>query len=251
MDFLADLQNKLGGIFSIKLISEEIFLIEKEDVNFAILYYLRGAKREPTIKLTKTQIIHIDEDLWKSKPTILLNRISTIFGNAKRSYAREAVVARIDKKMAMEFQEEHHLQGAVSGKYRYGLFKDGELLAVAVFSGLRNMHHTKNYRSIELIHFCQKDRHLVIGGLSKLLATMIRDFYPNDIMTYIDKDWSDGEKFEALGFKIISNTKPHSFKIDKKTYKREIIKELKDIHLNNNQYLVSNLGSIKMVKFIH
>lgn len=251
MDFLTSLQNKFGDIFKIKLIREGTYLIEQKNGDITLLFYLDGAKRELAAETTSSQVIHIDEDLWKSKPSILLNRISILFGNAERSYARETVVARIDKKMAIEFQEEHHLQGAIPGKYRYGLFKKGELLAVAVFSGLRNMHHTENYRSIELIHFCQKDTHLVIGGLSKLLAMMIRDFSPNDIMTYIDRDWSGGEKFEALGFKNISNTKPHLFKVDKESYKREIIKKADEYSIKENQYSVSNLGSIKMVKPVH
>src|SRR5690606_26268646 len=172
MDFLTNLQSKFGDIFKIKLLRKGTYLIEQKNGDITILYYLGGAKRELAAETTNSQIIHIDEDIWMSKPSILLNRISTLLGNAERSYARETVVARIDKKMAIEFQEEHHLQGAFPGKYRYGLFKKGELLAAAVFSGLRNMRHTENYRSIELIHFCQKDTHLVIGGLSKLLTTM-------------------------------------------------------------------------------
>lgn len=251
MDFLTSLQNKFGDIFKIKLLRKGAYLIEQKNGDITILFYLGGAKRELAAETKNSQIIHIDEDIWMSNPSILLNRISTLLGNAERSYARETVVARIDKKIALEFQEEHHLQGAVPGKYRYGLFKKGELLAVAVFSGLRNMRHTENYRSIELIHFCQKGTHLVIGGLSKLLATMIRDFSPNDIMTYIDRDWSDGEKFETLGFKIISNTKPHLFKVDKETYTRKIIKELDEYSIKESEYLVSNLGSIKMVKPVH
>jgi hypothetical protein len=249
MDFLACLQNKLGCIFQIKSIQKGVYLIENEELS--IIYYLGGQDTEHFInKIRKSALIHIDEDLWKRKPTALLNRLSTLYGYAERSYARQTVVARIDKKTAVEFQEEHHLQGALSGKYRYGLFRNGELLAVAIFSGLRNMKHTENYRSIELLHFCQKNQHLVVGGLSKLLTAMVRDFSPNDIMTYIDRDWSEGEKFESLGFKVISNTEPQCFKINKATYSRQLVNKKDNCMINDDYYSIKNLGSVKMIKLI-
>lgn len=249
MDFFEKLQEKLGQVLQIRAIQKGIYLIERDQDKLAILYYLGGTDRQHELKMLPSQVIHVDEDLWKTKPVALLNRLCTLFGNAKRYNARETVVARIDKKTAVEFQEEHHLQGALPGKYRYGLFKKGDLLAVAVFSGLRNMKHTENYRSIELLHFCQKDQHLVIGGLSKLITAMIRDFHPNDIMTYVDRDWSEGIKFESLGFERISTTESQYFKIDKTSYNRQLLKENTPC-TDPRYYTVKNLGSIKMVKFI-
>lgn len=250
MDFLEGLQKKLKCSIKYTPIKEGVHLLEEETTDMSILYYIGGAERVLSLDDEKSKPIHIDEDLWKTRPKALLNRIATLYGKAERSYARQAVVARIDKKTSMEFQEEHHLQGAIAGKYRYGLFKEGELLAVAVFSNLRNMRHTEHYRSIELIHFCQKGQHLVIGGLSKLIAAMISDFSPNDVMTYVDRDWSEGNKFESLGFKIIGFTKPHLFKVNKRTFKREIIKpnDAFESILTEDQYFLKNLGSIKMVK---
>jgi hypothetical protein len=252
MDFLESLRKKLECIIKCTPIGKGVYLLKLEASDRFILYYEGGTERVLSVEGEKSKGIHIDEDLWKTRPKALLNRIATLYGKAERSYARQTVVARIDKKTAMEFQEEHHLQGAVAGKYRYGLFKEGELLAVAVFSGLRKMRHTENYRSIELIHFCQKNQHLVVGGLSKLLTAMVNDFSPNDVMTYVDGDWSEGNKFESLGFKIMEITKPQHFKVDKTTFRREIIKQDEPFEFasSKNNYLVKNLGSIKMVKTI-
>lgn len=252
MDFLEGLQQKLECAITNTALGNGVSLFEQEATNMTILYYAGGAERLLSFGGGKSKLIHIDEDLWKTRPKALLNRIATLYGKAERSYARQAVVARIDKKTAMEFQEEHHLQGAIAGKYRYGLFKEGELLAVAVFSNLRNMRHTANYRSIELIHFCQKGQHLVVGGLSKLIAAMISDFSPNDVMTYVDRDWSDGDKFESIGFKIIEVTNPQIFRVNKKTFKREVIKQGADFDdiSTEEQYFLKNLGSIKMVKIL-
>ncbi len=250
MDFQEGLQKKLNCAINSIEIKKGVHLLEDENSELAILYYECGSERILSLENKKSNIIHLDADLWKTRPKALLNRIATLYGKAERSYARRSVVARIDKRTAMEFQEEHHLQGAIAGKYRYGLFMEGELLAIAVFSGLRNMRHTENYRSIELIHFCQKNQHLVIGGLSKLLTAMINDFSPNDIMTYVDRDWSDGDKFKSIGFKIIEVTKPQLFKVDRTTFKRELIKlgDTMEFTSSDEFYLVNNLGSIKMVK---
>jgi hypothetical protein len=85
------------------------------------------------------QTLHIDVDLLRSSKRKVINRIKGILGLGERIYARETVAARIDKKVAIAFQEEHHLQVALPGKYRYGLFYEGELVSVAVFSGGRRM----------------------------------------------------------------------------------------------------------------
>ena len=276
MDFRERLQQKLAIIFHCKEIAKDRFFIKHPDHDLAILYYKNGAERilstsnEASIKqflettepflenapnsannFTQKSIVHIDEDVWLLKPQLLLERLATLYGYAEKSNARQTVVARIDKKVAVEFQEEHHLQGALSGKYRYGLFKDGDLLAVAVFSGLRNMRHTENYRSIELLHFCQKAQNLVIGGFSKILSKMVQDFRPNDIMTYIDRDWSEGHKFKALGFEKKGGIPSLCFKINRVTNERTLFKENEGSINIDEYYLVKTLGSIKMVKLIY
>lgn len=252
MDFRENLQRKLECSFTSTLIAKDTYFIERPNHQLTILYYKNGAKRVIALdpNLEKKALIHIDEDVWHLKSVLLLNRLATLYGQAEKSNARQTVVARIDKKVAMEFQEEHHLQGALPGKYRYGLFKDGDLLAVAVFSGLRNMRHTENYRSIELLHFCQKGQHLVMGGLSKILSTMIRDFSPNDIMTYIDRDWSEGDKFESLGFERKGITDPHCFKVNRNTFERSLYRSIDEPPEEKDHYFVRNLGSVKMVKLI-
>lgn len=251
MDFATSLQNTVNTKVTKTLLSSNCYLHEIEGSKFAVIFYLSGESRISAFQNTDINptkhFIHIDYDLWHTKSSIILNRLATLAGKAEKSYARECVVARIDKRVAMEFQEEHHLQGALAGKYRYGLFKEGELLANATFSGLRNMRHTENYRSIELLHYCQKGRHVVIGGLSKLINAMFKDFSPNDVMTYIDRDWSKGTSFEKIGFIKKSKTEPQCFEVNKESLHRKFIKE-EPTNMESNSYIVKNLGSIKMVK---
>mgnify|MGYP003366164639 CR=1 FL=1 len=104
------------------------------------------------------KIVHIDEDMLHSKYDIIVKRILALALHQKKAYARKTVVARVYKKNTIAFLEENHLQGAMPGKYRYGLFLDGELISLAVFSGGRKMpeFQIENYRSFELIRFCNK-----------------------------------------------------------------------------------------------
>src|SRR5690606_3503625 len=133
--------------------------------------------------------------------------------------------------------------------YRYGLFLEGELMAVAVFSGGRQMRHTENYRSFECIRFCTKQQFVVVGGLSKLLEAFIRDFKPNDIMTYVDLDWSDGKNFESLGFVEINKIEPQAFWVNKDTQERLSFKELPTDYNTDHYYKLVNSGSARMIKY--
>lgn len=230
-------------------ISDKVCSIAPSSYPLVILFYAPCAKRVSFDHPMGRDVVHVDQDIWLTNPKALLDRIVTLAGKGTRIYGRETVVARVDKKMALDFQQEHHLQVALPGKYRYGLFKEGELLSLAVFSGLRNMSHTAHYRSIELLRFCHKGQNIVVGGMGKILSAMVHDFAPNDIMTYLDRDWSSGEKFEKLGFLKKGITKPQAFKVRKSDFKRIAIKEGEiNVDLKDDYYVVMNSGSIKMIK---
>lgn len=249
--FIENLEKLLQQDLNTNLVNKTTCVISSPNLPLKIFFYLPSAFRIDTGREDDKMAIHIDLDMWLTKPEVLLNRVLTLCGKGKRMYGRETILTRIDKKRAMDFQENHHLQVALPGKYRYGLFKDEELLSVAVFSGLRKMRHTPNYRSIELLRFCHKGRNLVVGGLSKILSAMVRDFSPNDIMTYIDKDWSSGEKFEKLGFVALENTAPQQFIVERSDFKRHSFRKGAEYTLfTDGEYIVTNLGSIKMVKIV-
>src|SRR5690606_13769647 len=117
-------------------------------------------------------------------------------------------------------------------------------------SGGRLMRHSENYRSFECLRFCSKQRLVIIGGFSKLLKAFVLDFKPNDIMTYVDADWSNGSKFEKLGFIKILVTEPQIFFVNREDSKRTALQETENQdNLNSSFYKVANSGSIKMIKY--
>ncbi|MFZ4863368.1 hypothetical protein ACL9RF_14415 [Sphingobacterium sp. Mn56C] len=189
--------------------------------------------------------IHLDVDLLGSSAVKIINRLRGMHGLGERIYARETVVARLDKNVTMDFLDAHHLQGAMPGKYRYGLFADGELVSIAVFSGARILRNLgPAHRSFELIRFCHKNDTLVIGGISKLLNAFIKDFAPQDIMTYADRDWCKDSSLEAIGFHVVGEIGPQQFAV----YQGERFALSRAPAIVD--YYVSNKGSLKLKRLL-
>lgn len=255
--FFSALQERLKLFFNLKALAEKACLLYPEDGGIRVVYYRCGAARRMPVD-GDGRCIHIDEDLWVKRSDLLLNRIAALAGQAQRIHARNTVAARIEKRVALSFLQEHHLQVALPGKYRYGLFHDGELVAVAVCSGGRRMaDRPADYRSYELLRFCHKQGVHVVGGFSKLLDAFHRDFNPGDIMTYADKDWSDGASYRKLGFTVVGETEPQLFWVDMRTMERyyehtlppEIRMKPTDERMASHYVPVRNSGSIKLVNF--
>lgn len=192
--------------------------------------------------------IHLDEDLFLTKNSVVIARIRAALGLAKRVYARQTTLIRLTKEEALGFQKVHHLQVPLPGKYRYGLVAESRLMAVAVFSGGRKMQHTEDfYRSFELLRFCNRSGYLVVGGLSKLLKGFAREFNPGDIMTYVDRDWSSGENYKKLGFQKEGMTERQSFLVQAVEKERYQARNLDlPTEEETSVYRVQNLGSVKM-----
>jgi len=208
-----------------------------------LVYYrtLSFSVEHQQMLLGRSKVVHIDEDLWVHKPSIILDRVASLLGKAQRIYARDTMLRRIHKADALAFQEKYHLQVALPGKYRYALFYRETLVSIAVFSGGRKMNEqAADYRSFELLRFCHSGNYLVVGGLSKLIKGFVRDFLPGDVMTYVDRDWSDGENYKKLGFQEIGKLMPQVFYIE------QVLGERRTHRPEVPHYTVKNLGSIKM-----
>ena len=187
-------------------------------------------------------LVHLWEDVFCSKPNQVIKRIKSLAGKNARIHGRKTKVFKITKPEADIFLNENHLQGAVSSRYKFGLFFNDELVAVATFSALRKMNHSENYKSIELIRFAVKAGFSVSGGLSKLIVHVRENIKPNDVMSYADRDWSAGASYLKLGFEQVSFTEPQVFEIDE-SFKRTLVKT-SDSTLSKK---VFNTGSIKFI----
>jgi hypothetical protein len=191
---------------------------------------------------------------WFNKKEIILSIISSKIGENKKVFARNCEVKKITKPIAEAFLNQNHLLGFKSAYFKYALFYQHEVIAIATFSKGRKMNRLDaNKRSFELISFCCKKNVSVTGGLSKLLKAFVTDLQPGDIMTYIDKDWSDGSAYLKLSFRINSETEPQSFVFDKINFEKYYSEKLPEsifIALQNNSpnlETVKNSGNLKLV----
>jgi len=191
---------------------------------------------------------------WFNKKEIVLSIICSKLGKNKRVFARNCEAKKVTKQEAEIFLNQNHLLGFKTAYFKYALFCNQEMMAIATFSKGRKMNRLEaNKRSFELINFCCKKGVSVTGGLSKLLKAFITDLQPGDLMTYIDKDWSDGSAYLKLGFKIHSETEPQSYVFDQTNFEKYQLEKLPENIFNElrnykqNLEIVKNSGNLKLV----
>ena len=154
------------------------------------------------------QLFHIyenefkeNEDIWKSVIKHSLNKID----KNNRIYARKCQVKLINKETSNSFLIDNHLQGKCISSVRLGLYYNDELYSVMTFGKSR---YSKKYE-YELIRFCTKLNHTVIGGASKLLKYFERNYNPQSLISYANRRWSQGKLYDTLGFEYTHTTQPN------------------------------------------
>lgn len=222
------------------------------------------------------RIIHLWNDVTRQKPAVVASRLQALQGQSGRVPGRLTVARRIDKATAMTFLEMNHLQVPLPGKVRYGLFlperyyrvlppagltpagltlpPDEILLAVATFAQPRQLTRQQPpRRSAELLRIANRLGCTVVGGVAKLLTTYLKNHPADDLMTYADRDWSDGNSYQKLGFTALADTPPQQFWIHPNHYLRHTANTLPDGVTEANARLLGylpifNAGSRKFVK---
>jgi hypothetical protein len=243
-------------------------LLIREQQLIIIINYLSVSYEAVSSDLPKDfRVIHLWEDVWKTSDAIIKSRLLSAIGKSVRLPGRVTQVRRIDKPTADSFLTEHHLQGSPKAKFKYGLFlpknyyrlvkdktlidenADEILVAVATFAAPKTYYRNdEKSRSIELIRFTNHSAFTIIGGVNKLLKFLEKEQQPDDIMTYVDADWSDGKAFKKLGFERIEKIEPITFYVHKITHERH--KYLPESETADNYAKVCNSGSWKMIRKI-
>ncbi len=190
----------------------------------------------------------LHHDIWITKRPIVLSKIKSLCGESRRIYARNTIARKINQGDLNKFLVTNHILGATRAKFKYGLYHHNELVAVASFgAGLQVDRNGTSQTSFELIRFCSLLNTTIVGGLSKLLKYFIHENRPDDIITYIDKEWGNGDSFLALGFKVLSETPPLTFCIDRETNQRYRYNNLTKPTNSQNLATVRNQGNLKLI----
>jgi hypothetical protein len=145
------------------------------------------------------RLIHISEYAWQNKRDIVISRIDSLLGITHKIPARKCVLKEIN--WPREFLEKNHIQGAGSPtSYNLGLFFQDNLVAVMTFSKPR----FSDKADYELVRYCSSLGTTVIGGASKLFKKAPR----GTIISYADRQWSQGGIYKTLGFTHTHDTVP-------------------------------------------
>jgi len=246
----------------------DIYLPElKIGFEFNGLFWHSDKFKEKNYHLDKTnyfkekgiRIIHIWEDDWESKRSIIKSQIKYILGKTKRKiFARKCHIK--DLKNVSFFLRDNHIQGVDRSNIKIGLFQKDELVSVMTFNKLEGRNKMKD-GSWNISRFCNKLDTNVVGGASKILNWFIKNYNPKRLLSYADKDWSTGDLYKKLGFEKVSESKPDYKYVVKSSRKNKQsftksklgIKEVTEYqHMSNlGYYRIWDCGKIKFEKVVN
>jgi len=221
-------------------------------IEFNGLYYHSDVFKDKDYHINKTKecsdkgihLIHIFEDEWDNKKDIVKSRIKNLLRlNDIKIYGRKCIIKPVPTKEKTKFLNDNHIQGTVGSNVNYGLYYNDELVSIMTFGKGRKIMNGLKYEW-ELLRFCNKLNHSVIGGASKLLKHFIKNNNPKNIVSYADIRWSYGNLYNVLGFNLITESKPNYFYIINRKrehrfkYRKDIlVSEGYDENLTENQIM--------------
>lgn len=210
------------------------------------------------------ELIHIFDDDWRYKKDIVKSRLLNLIGKTHtKIYARNTIIKEVSSKECSKFLENNHLQGKIGAKVKLGLYYKDELISLMTFGGLRkNLGSTSKEGSYELLRFCNKLNTNVVGGASKLLKHFEKTYNPKQLISYADRNWSNGDLYEKLGFTFYHLSKPNYYYIVKNKrenrfkYRKDILvkegfdknKTEKEIMQERGYLRIYDCGSLKYIK---
>ena len=223
-------------------------------------------------------VIYLYEDRWFFNKELTKKRILSRLGVFKSVFARKCRViydmqvkadSRINRRIS-DFLSRYHSYGDAKCRYRYALEYEGEIVAVATFSAPRPMprqmivpqpeaSHMAGegasvvFDSYEWVRYASLPDVRVVGGMGRLFKAFVEDVggngnpeRPFEVMSYSDTEWSSGDVYEKLGFRLVQERKPVEFYVDLKSYGRVAINKVSPHFECGDTYVkICNKGSRK------
>lgn len=149
------------------------------------------ANKTSLCKAAGVRLVHIWEDDWNRNQDLELEFIRHLIGAStkKKVPARKCHPDIVSYRVACEFMDKNHVQGSCTHSVAVGLFHEGELVTVTMFTVRGN-----NY---ELVRHANADN--VIGSLGKTVS-FFRKHYSNPIYTFCDNTRFLGDSYIKAGF---------------------------------------------------
>ena len=141
--------------------------------------------------------------------------------------ARKCEIREVDAHEATVFLEQNHLQGSCGSSIKLGLYYNNELVSLMALG--KSRHFIGNGKTQwELLRFCNKLNTNIIGGASKLLKYFIKQYNPQEIVSYADRRWSNGNLYNILKFTLYNKSKPNYYYVigNKRIYRFNLRKSI-------------------------
>lgn len=189
-------------------IPEKNIAIEVDGIYWHQFDHEKTANKKQLCEAKGISLLHITDIAWESKSEIWKSILSSKLKTQSKIFARKCELKSVDFNEASIFLDKNHLQGSVNHSKAYGLYLNDELQALMTFGKPR---FNKNF-NCELLRYSSKLETTVVGGASRLLKAFISKF-PGNIVTYAKKEYSNGNLYKTLGFKLTDSGKPSYFYI--------------------------------------
>lgn len=277
IDFLKPLTKDIIQSYRINRQEIDIYLPQYNlGIEFNGSYWHSHLFKDPKYHFNKTnffkenniEIFHIWEHNWNNPvkkdiiKSMMLNKLKL---TKNKIFARKCKIKEINSKQYSEFCLNNHIQGKSPSSIKLGLFYKDELVACMGFSNLRiNLGNKKSNNQYELVRYCNLKYTNIIGGASKLLKYFEKKYKPELIISYADRDYSQGNLYNVLGFKNegITNISYNYYDPKNNTLKNrynfrksELVKngyssELTEFQITHQMglYRIYNSGTLKFVK---
>lgn len=148
-------------------------------------------------------LLHVTDHQVNHKFDVVKSIIEHKLGLSERVYARSCILKDVNYNDAMLFLDENHIQGRCVSSHNIGLYHGGELVSLMTFATPR----FDKTHEFELIRFCNRLGHTVVGGASKLYKHFINNV-SDSVVSYASLERSQGGVYEAIGMHLIGTSKP-------------------------------------------
>lgn len=199
-------------------------------------------------KKQNIKLITIFEDEWVENKELIKIKLEHILkiNKQKRIFARNCVLNIINTKEKTEFYNKYHIQKDGNSSINIGIFHKNELVACMSFK-------QRKKGIFELDRYATK--YIIVGAFSKALNYFKTNFKWNEIITFSDLRWHDGDVYKQNGFKldkeispdycyIINNKRIHKFNFRKNLIKKKF-SDLYDETLSESENM-KNIGILKV-----
>jgi G:T-mismatch repair DNA endonuclease (very short patch repair protein) len=151
------------------------------------------------------RLLHIYDSELNEKFDIVKSIVLNALGRSKQIYAKTTRIQVLTTSEYKLFLDINHLQGYIPTSIKLGLFRDEELVAVL---GLSKSRYDKTHQ-YELIRYCNKLNHTVVGGASKLFTHFVKTYAPDSVLSYAQARLFTGKMYENLGMTCIRKSPPN------------------------------------------